>query len=191
MNFEKYGQIYKITNNINGKVYIGQTINSLRVRLNGHYKVRKHTSLIHSSMRKYGKANFKIEALYTSFCRDDLNDKEVEFIQLFKSRAPDGYNLTDGGDGVINLDKHTIKKISNSVRAAYKNDPTYATRNAIAQGAKIFDVFNRHTNKYIGTWINKAQCARELNLKHSSVCRAVKGIYEYHKDYVFKIKGVE
>ena len=77
--------IYKATNIINNKVYIGQTIHSLSHRKSqhinsygrgSHYKFPK-------AIKKYGKKNFKWEIIYTAKNLDDLNEKEIYFINLY------------------------------------------------------------------------------------------------------------
>lgn len=63
------GAIYCYTNLINGKKYIGQTINDPRIRKNQHksnhlnIKSPEYDSLIHKAFRKYGYENFKYEIL--------------------------------------------------------------------------------------------------------------------------------
>lgn len=95
------GLIYKYTNKINDKVYIGKTKTTLSKRINHHrYKVRKEsTSHFHNALRKYGEENFLIEVLIE--CNNDVLDQmEIKFIKEFNSNQRKyGYNLTLGGDG--------------------------------------------------------------------------------------------
>ena len=58
-----YGYVYKITNSINGKIYIGQTKHSIEERFKGHLKQSKvdkeqDHSILHEAIRKYGEKNF-------------------------------------------------------------------------------------------------------------------------------------
>lgn len=58
----KLGKIYRITNLVNNKIYIGQTIRDLKVRFKQHcYK--KGCTYLHNAILKYGKENFKIELI--------------------------------------------------------------------------------------------------------------------------------
>ena len=60
------GFIYKITNLINGKIYIGQTITSISQRMNRHYtnaKTNNHATGIDGAIKKYGRENFKVEEI--------------------------------------------------------------------------------------------------------------------------------
>ena len=99
-------QIYKITNLINNKVYIGETIRSLDSRWREH----KHEALkeghgynypIHLAIRKYGLDNFKIETLET--CSDDIRfERESYYIKLYSSHLHSkGYNIVLNGSGAI------------------------------------------------------------------------------------------
>lgn len=89
--------IYKITNLINNKIYIGQTIKKLERRINNHL-FSKHP--IGKAFRKYGKENFKIDILIEGdFNKDYLNQLEIHYIQLFNSTYyKKGYNMTKGGN---------------------------------------------------------------------------------------------
>ena len=96
-NFEnKY--IYKITNLINNKAYIGQTIN-IKNRFMQHCLPIKNkvsqVSLIKLAINKYGKENFIVEELYFG---PDYSEKEKEFIKFYNTLTPNGYNLQEGGE---------------------------------------------------------------------------------------------
>lgn len=93
------GRIYKITNNINGKLYIGQTIYPLSYRYTNHLSDARNGRgyAMASAIRKYGQNNFKIE-LVEECDEDQLNDLEVKYIKQYNSVTPNGYNLTHGGD---------------------------------------------------------------------------------------------
>ena len=85
--------IYKITNDINGKIYIGQANNPQR-RFTEHY-TRNVNSLIHAAIVKYGKKHFHLEVLGYF---EDYNKQEVIFIQKYNSLVPHGYNVAPGGE---------------------------------------------------------------------------------------------
>lgn len=95
--------IYKITNLINNKIYIGLTKKSIESRFYHH----KYTATngkgyyLHNSMRKYGVDNFEIELLDWAEDLKTLKEKEIFYIKEYKTTDPNyGYNLTLGGDGV-------------------------------------------------------------------------------------------
>jgi len=101
------GCIYKITNIINNKIYIGLTKFLAKQRFNQHLnsknsKVNKNCYL-HKSVRKYGESNFKIETIVEgNFNKFLLIELEKHYIRLYNSYQktnPNGYNLTTGGEG--------------------------------------------------------------------------------------------
>lgn len=91
------GLIYKVTNNTNGKVYIGQTIRSLATRWNRHKRDSACTRLA-GAIKKYGKENFSIEIIDRANNTDELNKKEIFWIAHYKSNdRRNGYNIQLGG----------------------------------------------------------------------------------------------
>ena len=93
--------IYLITNNINGKKYIGQSRNLVK-RWNHHKDEARHnrsTLLIHNAMREYGIDNFSFDILLE--CPIDMLDVwESDMIRLYDTFAPNGYNIRDGKKGI-------------------------------------------------------------------------------------------
>lgn len=87
--------LYKITNLINSKIYIGQSIhpNKRWIEHCQHAKAKDTNSPIHSAIRKYGKENFSFEILEWS---ENYNQREQELILQYKSLVPNGYNVLDG-----------------------------------------------------------------------------------------------
>ena len=92
--------LYKITNLINNKVYIGQTVHPEK-RWWEHCNKAKtgyDNYPIHLAINKYGKENFCFEILEWS---DDYDNRERELIEQFNSLSPNGYNLIAGGPSPI------------------------------------------------------------------------------------------
>lgn len=114
--------IYKITNKINNKCYIGQSIH-IEKRFKEHIKSNFDTPLC-KAFKKYGVDNFIFEVVEECVA-EQLNDKEIYYIQHFKSSTEEwGYNLTFGGNNNIGgFSKQTREKISKS-RIGEKN-PMY------------------------------------------------------------------
>ncbi|MBO4543017.1 MAG: GIY-YIG nuclease family protein, partial [Bacteroidales bacterium] len=93
--------IYKVTNNINGKIYVGKTLHPVEKRWKEHcqdYKKERYKKRpLYRAMQKYGETNFSIEQL-EECSADTLNDREVYWIEKLGSFKY-GYNATIGGDG--------------------------------------------------------------------------------------------
>lgn len=106
--------IYKATNLINGKVYIGKTIKSLERRRNEHVSGTSDSTKtfngIKGAIAKYGKENFSWEVL--EICsQEESSEREMYYIQLYKSNVNGfGYNLTNGGDGASFGDLNPSKR---------------------------------------------------------------------------------
>ena len=95
------GVIYKITCLVNGKIYVGQTRQSLSRRITEHKRESsKGRPGIDAAIGKYGWSDetFKVEVLEVCLVKM-LNEREMFHIRELNSKAPNGYNLTDGGDG--------------------------------------------------------------------------------------------
>lgn len=95
--------IYKITNKINNKVYIGQVYNkSIYDRFDRHVKEANPNSrsYIDRAINKYGVENFVVEQIDEASSLEELNQKEIYWIKFYNSTDhTKGYNLTQGGDG--------------------------------------------------------------------------------------------
>ena len=111
-----YGIIYKITNNINGKVYIGQTTQSRGFkgrydckgegieRVFNYYIQRRDSgdnfnTYLFNAIKKYGKKNFNVdEELDIAYSKEELDRKEIQYIKKYNS-FNNGYNMNEGGGG--------------------------------------------------------------------------------------------
>lgn len=134
-NIEVYGVIYKIVNTVNGKVYIGQTIQAggfnaryrgnLSNTTNGHLK---------ASIEKYGLESFKVIEVYdVAFSKEELDIKEQLYIKQYKSYEPQyGYNKELGGANGSPTEE-TRKKLS---RAKIGKTPSEETRKKLSRANK-------------------------------------------------------
>ena len=102
------GFIYKITNTINGKSYIGQTIQNVKERFYQHCATKCSKAVsnmaIHRAIKKYGKSNFTVEVI-EEVESTNLNDRERYWIRYYDSYN-NGYNSTEGGQDGIKLFKN-------------------------------------------------------------------------------------
>ena len=86
--------IYKITNNINGKIYIGQT-NDLKRRTQEHKHDKRKDKYLYRAIKKYGWDNFSVDILYYG---EDYNKEEKKWIEFYGSRNREkGYTVAEGG----------------------------------------------------------------------------------------------
>ena len=113
--------IYRIVNNLNGKVYIGYD-SKWPNRKKGHiYHTKDRNQYIYQSLRKYGIENFTWDPIYQS--KDGkhcLNVMEFYFIKEYDS-FNSGYNLTLGGEGTLGRPTKDITR--SKISQALKNKP--------------------------------------------------------------------
>ena len=125
------GYIYKITNTVTKKCYIGETEDYTR-RWSKHknsIKYKEGCPLLKASMKKHGIDKFKFEILIICF-DDDLEKYEREYIKKYNSQTPNGYNILSGGqlgNGMTGY-KHTestINKIKTSIKLFRESNPNH------------------------------------------------------------------
>jgi group I intron endonuclease len=117
----KSGGVYKITSPT-GKIYIGQTKN-LRARLKKYSNLNcQKQPKLYSSLIKHGFENHSVEVLILTDNMDELNEKEIFFINEFKTYdTKNGLNLTKGGEGMRKQhSEKTKKRISEGVKNSEK-----------------------------------------------------------------------
>lgn len=95
--------VYQIANRVNGKSYIGITTKSLEKRWNTHVKENAGFA-IHNALRKYGKDGFDFLLLEEVKSWQEACEKEKAYIKSFNTKSPYGYNLTNGGEGILGLE---------------------------------------------------------------------------------------
>lgn len=109
------GKIYKYTNLINGKVYIGQTKQTIKQRDYKHQTQLNDNTYFHRAMKKYGRNNFSLELVEDHIPFNQLNEKEKFYIDFFESfyTTGKGYNLTQGGQWGSGTQKITPSQAQN------------------------------------------------------------------------------
>lgn len=119
--------IYKAANKINGKIYVGQTINSLEHRKSGHERdarcEKKNTVYFHNALLKYGFENFNWEVLKECTSQEELDYYEDYYIKEYDSTNKEkGYNLKSGGKlGVVFTDE-VKAKIGETTKLKWQNE---------------------------------------------------------------------
>lgn len=92
------GIIYKFTNKVNGKIYIGQTVNSFKMRYQGDLRKSVTNKKLKDDLINYGLDNFVIEEEFdTASTPEELDKLEMHYISLYEATNPSkGYNKTKG-----------------------------------------------------------------------------------------------
>ena len=98
--------IYKVTNKVNGKVYIGKCSEKWPLRRWRRHVVdalkRNSNTHFHRAIRKHGVDSFAVEIIHKATTEDELYTMEIFFILWHEANNPEkGYNMTEGGDGAI------------------------------------------------------------------------------------------
>lgn len=114
------GYIYKITNDVNGKVYIGKTLNTVEARWKEHCYDKDRRKVenrpLYQAMNKYGLQHFSIETVEE--CKTNLEEREVYWIKYYNSYIgwpnSNGYNATLGGDGKPYINYDMIRELANT-----------------------------------------------------------------------------
>lgn len=188
------GYIYLITNHINGKRYVGQTVNPIHHRWKEHiedsYNGNKSNSLLHRAIIRDGESNFGIEMVEE--CSNELlNDREKMYIQVYDTfyTHERGYNMTWGGEGHTTYSDEEIAYLWNQgyrnceiARLLGAKDTTISLRiqSLVGSGAaqtrradsrKISIIQYDLQGNYIKDWESASIAEKELNLSQGSISR--------------------
>lgn len=199
--------IYKITNLINNKIYIGQT-HGLNSKYFGGGTILK------KAIKKYNKENFKMEIIVQgNFNRNLINSLEIHYIRLYNSTNPKiGYNIQPGGSESLMSD-YVKKKIGNAnryrkhtqqfkdkIREIQLNKPRKeSTKTKISNSmlgvkkskshcenikkAKEIKVYQYKNGTLIKEWNSILKAALEINGSAGNIHMCCSGIRKLHKGY--------
>jgi group I intron endonuclease len=172
------GYIYKTTNLINGKIYIGQ-----HQRDEFDSKYYGSGKILLRALKKYGKENFKVEVVCWIRKFERLDIAERQFIKAFDSRNPKiGYNITQGGMSPTNVNKG-IKfteehKRKISVSSIGKKGTRLGKHNTPEHNKKIRDA---QIGKFIPFESRQKMAASHLGNHYPKISAARKGIASWNK----------
>jgi group I intron endonuclease len=113
--------IYKITNIINNKIYVGQSINPKRRWYHHRWCARnpekstENNTILYNAMRKHGEENFKFEIIEETELIN-INDREIYWIKELNTLSTNGYNMTAGGQGSNEMSIEAREKISKALK---------------------------------------------------------------------------
>lgn len=153
--------IYQIKNEINGKIYIGKSVNIFK-RWQSHKdnaKDKKEKSYLYLAMRKYGIENFSFSIL-EEIPENKLDEREKFWIKEKESfyTSGKGYNCTPGGDGG-KLGEFSLKKMSSTLRSRYNNGELSAW-NKGKQGCFSEQTLKQMSEKRLGTSLSEETKSR-------------------------------
>lgn len=191
--------IYKATNKINGKCYIGQTRHSLEHRKKAHLiRARQGVEThFYQAIRKYGENNFEWEILCSASNKQTLNELETYYITKYDS-IKNGYNMVDGGDNNI-MDIESVKthhdnvmqsaevrsKISNTMKSYRQTHPfTDEHRRKLSLKAKGNHNFGNSDTRSIPCY-----CVDEQGKQHHfhNYLQAGKWWFETYKPFPYSV----
>jgi len=138
--------IYKATNKLDGKCYIGQSTFDLDKRKGEHLKGsqrQRPKHYLHRAIKKYGMENFDWEVIAECETRDEMNKTEMKFIDKYKSLAPNGYNcvmMAFGGD--------MFSQFSETKRERIRKHISEGTLKGIAASDKSWSHFGKSNSMY-------------------------------------------
>ena len=168
--------IYKITNNINGKSYIGLKTKTVE-ESEDYYGSGK---LINQAIDKYGKENFTKEILERNIdSYDILNDQEIYWIKRVNTFNK-GYNLTKGGQGNLGraTSEETRAKLSEAANKQHKTPVSNETKRKISEAAKLRKgrpVSEESKAKLAKAATGRIKSQEELDKMSKSISAALKG----------------
>lgn len=173
LDVERRGWIYVITNLINGKEYVGQTVCGILVRWAGHVSdaFKKNSQKpLYRALRGYGLKNFKVTELWHG-PESQLNVAEKRFVRQRKTFIDwgMGYNLTTGGDH-YKMSKATIRKIRKAAVAQWADE---VKRDRVQEAITVAchkDSWKK--NRHSGTIASLAKPETHVNLSKSAKRRA-------------------
>jgi group I intron endonuclease len=149
--------VYLIRNKLNGKCYVGQTIQPLAKRWRGHCWASSSYGKkmpIANAIQKYGRENFEVEVLEECSTRIDLDCREVHWVLKLGTFYPNGYNLRAGGSsgGIASQDlrdrmrksmtgkkasEETRRKLSESHMGHVASEETRRKMSAFMKGKQL------------------------------------------------------
>lgn len=190
-----YGVVYRATNKINGKSYIGITTQDFEKYKSKHIRLANKISMkykvFHSAIRKYGQCNFEWSIL--EHCQDKLNlcDREIFYIDKYRTYLGfsdcNGYNMTLGGELYsYKLSDHPnqdeIRKRLSSIRSGKTYEEIYGIEQAaILKESRKAQLKIRPVSDIV------KETAKDINKK----CFLIINIYTKKFEYVYKREDIE
>lgn len=158
--------VYRHTNLVNNKIYIGITQQNAEKRWSrGHgYQRQPH---FRDAIKKYGWNNFKHEVLFDNLSKEEAIEKEIELIAKYKSNDREyGYNISKGGE-------------------TYKENFKNKKGRDIANSRSV-RVIDAKTKEIIGVYESQNLCANALGINRKGINKNCRGKSKTYKGYIFE-----
>lgn len=201
---KRLGEIYLLMSP-SEKPYIGQTIQTSKERWDQHqveaFDIKKEDKCraLNAAIRLYGKDSFTLTILWRGEIGDDnvhINRKECEFIELYDSMAPNGYNLRAGGNGAMSaeaiqrmIEGNIVKTINKKRYQSDEQLPKYVLyhkeinkNGTVLEGYKVSD-HPKGTNR---SFLTKSMTMEEKR----SAAIAYKEFLDNSKEFVDRSKKI-
>lgn len=182
--------IYKVTNKINGKIYIGQTNNFERRKKQHLLDNRTNHQAFKKALNKYGFEGFDWDIIDKCESKKEINQKEQYYIVYYNSKVPNGYNIASGGAGgsnwnlqpivMLDLDGKLIKKYDYIYQCEVETKLNHSTISACCKGKQlrykkyIFmyeqDYLKNGPKKYIKPTNNRKKKIKKYDLDGNYIC---------------------
>lgn len=191
------GLIYKIENRANGKVYIGQTLQSLKQRKAEHLarlRANKRQHKLYQALRKYGEDNFVFTEIAYVLNDDDLDAVEIAMIKQYNS-FNHGYNATAGGNSLSQEVKDRLSKMfkGRKMTWAHKGVATRRKNGTMPKkghggygkdhaASKSYVVLTPNGEEVVFKGLR--QFSRDNGLSHNLLLATLSGRQTHHKGYV-------
>lgn len=160
---EQIYSVYKITNKLNNKIYIGGTSNSIQKRFRMHLAkaLKGFESPLYRAIREFGEENFDISVVETCKNSEELDNREIYWIANLSSTNPEiGYNVKAGGN-IFYHNTSTKSKISRIHKGKVSEK-----REAILQ----YDCLGN----FVAEYPSLTEAANKNNICRSSIIRGLK-----------------
>jgi len=173
--------VYKITNKINGKIYVGQSHKKRSMYLGSG-------NLIKAAVNKYGKENFIKEWIDQALTQEELDKKEIYWIKNLNAQDKNiGYNIADGGWNAFTMNDETKKKISETLKGKYVGENAFRKGIKLSEEHKLaISEANKGRNKLVSEETRRKMSLSRIGIKYSDNTR--RKMSESHKGKKLSIR---
>lgn len=186
-----FGIVYKFTNKVSKKVYVGVTTKTLEERLFAHLnKANREKSAFQTALKKYGVESFNYEVIDTASSKEELFEKETMWIKILNCVSPNGYNLTIGGGGIVEMLPEIREKISKSktgksipkLKGRVRSQEERSKISKSLGGSKIIAQHKYSNSYYI---LETVQDGKNYGFNPSLISAVILGKRPHHKNFIF------